>query len=222
MRYEIIYTNRYAVIVNDEPIKHSDYCLAQSEDGIYDNEVVQYSMRPCPPPMVTNKSILKKIIAHTPLNDNDYLEGVNDLPSFYRSHEDGVIQEARQYLQDKGFSGHANHSLVPKWMAEFYEMGRERYSLSLDKLIELYVEKTGYGMDMWSKEENETMSTIAEIIESLQKTRMPVAIELVCMGEMFVKVDENGTPVWYEVLVPATIEKNGRQQVVGQYIYENK
>ena len=36
--------------------------------------------------------------------------------------------------------------------------------MTLDYLIEKYIEKTGYGMDMWNKEENAAMTTIAEII----------------------------------------------------------
>ena len=34
----------------------------------------------------------------------------------------------------------------------------------LSRLVDLYIEKTGYGMDMWSKEENAVMTTIAEIV----------------------------------------------------------
>lgn len=37
--------------------------------------------------------------------------------------------------------------------------------MTLEYLIEKHVEKTGYGMDMWSKEENAVMTTVAEIIE---------------------------------------------------------
>lgn len=37
--------------------------------------------------------------------------------------------------------------------------------MTLEYLIEKYIEKTGYGMDMWSKEENAVMTTVAEIIE---------------------------------------------------------
>jgi len=40
---------------------------------------------------------------------------------------------------------------------------------TLEKFIDLYVEETGYGMDMWSEEENKVMTTIAKIIQSIQK-----------------------------------------------------
>jgi hypothetical protein len=150
------------------------------------------------------------------------LKGLPILPPFSRSQEDGVIQEARQYLQDKGFSGHANHSLVPKWMAEFYEIGRERYSLTLDKLIELYVEKTGYGMDMWSKEENETMSTIAEIIQSLQEPKPPVLpvafefeLQLIFYHGNMPKEGEERPPYRPKT----TINSEGITEWVGEYIF---
>ena len=37
--------------------------------------------------------------------------------------------------------------------------------MTLEYLINKYIEKTGYGMDMWSKEENVVMAVVAEIIE---------------------------------------------------------
>jgi hypothetical protein len=49
---------------------------------------------------------------------------------------------------------------------------------TLDKFIDLYIEETGYGMDMWSKEENEVMTTIAKIVQSLQQTEWDVEIEM--------------------------------------------
>jgi hypothetical protein len=33
------------------------------------------------------------------------------------------------------------------------------------KLLEDYVEETGYGMDMWSKEETNTMSAIIRVLK---------------------------------------------------------
>lgn len=52
---------------------------------------------------------------------------------------------------------------------------------TLEKFIDLYVEETGYGMDMWSEEENKVMTTIAKIIQSIQKpTEIDVEIEMIC------------------------------------------
>lgn len=38
-------------------------------------------------------------------------------------------------------------------------------SITIGKLLEDYVEETGYGMDMWSKEENNTMSAIIRVLK---------------------------------------------------------
>ena len=66
---------------------------------------------------------------------------------------------------------------------------------SKDSLIDFYIDKTGYGMDMWSKEENSTMSIVAEYIESLQQTEWDVEIEWEKDTELFnicPKLDANG------------------------------
>ena len=49
---------------------------------------------------------------------------------------------------------------------------------SRDGLIDFYIDKTGYGMDMWSKEENSIMCIVAEYIQSLQQTEWDVEIEM--------------------------------------------
>lgn len=39
-------------------------------------------------------------------------------------------------------------------------------SITLGKLLDDYIEETGYGMDMWSKEEDNTMSKIIKILKN--------------------------------------------------------
>ena len=72
--------------------------------------------------------------------------------------------------------------------------------VTLEKFINSYIEKTGYGMDMWSEEENKVMTTIATIIESLQQpTEIEVEIEMknsrtgkIIESESDLGGDENG------------------------------
>ena len=47
--------------------------------------------------------------------------------------------------------------------------------MTLEYLVEKYIEKTGYGMDMWTKEENHIMTIIAKILEEskLKKDLLP-------------------------------------------------
>jgi len=37
-------------------------------------------------------------------------------------------------------------------------------AITIDELIDRYIEETGYGMDMWSKEETNTFTTIRNIL----------------------------------------------------------
>ena len=75
MIHDIIKTNDYLIIVDDSEIKEGDFCIA---NGVtYNNIIVKYMKSPCPPPYVSNLSILKKIIAHLPLTISPVLEGVD-------------------------------------------------------------------------------------------------------------------------------------------------
>jgi hypothetical protein len=81
MGIEVIKKPGYMIFVDDEaPIKNEDYCLAFGPT--YDNEVVQYRESPCPPPYVSNLSILRKIIGHIPLKDSSPLNGVRILSAW--------------------------------------------------------------------------------------------------------------------------------------------
>lgn len=64
--------------------------------------------------------------------------------------------------------------------------------MTLDYLIEKYIEKTGYGMDMWSKEENATMITVAEIIaeSEVNKLNKPAVISSLDLNELKRKLDD--------------------------------
>ena len=50
---------------------------------------------------------------------------------------------------------------------EVWDKDEPKTNSILSRLIDLYIEKTGYGMDMWTQEENAVMTTIAEIISEL-------------------------------------------------------
>jgi len=56
--------------------------------------------------------------------------------------------------------------------------------MELSYLLEKYIQKTGYGMDMWSKEENAVMTTIAEILEESKVKKFSISdvISSVCVS----------------------------------------
>jgi len=94
MTYNIIKTENYLLVVDDSEIKVGDWCLA---NGVtYNNTVVKYLKIPCPPPYVSNLSILKKIIAHLPLN-SPTLYGVHLLPPLEGEVEKLGIHDLESY-----------------------------------------------------------------------------------------------------------------------------
>ena len=52
---------------------------------------------------------------------------------------------------------------------EVWDKDEPKTNSILSRLIDLYIEKTGYGMDMWTQEENAVMTTIAEIVNDKAK-----------------------------------------------------
>lgn len=93
MKYNIIQTDNYLIIVDDSEIKEGDLCIANS--ATYNNAIVKYMKSPCPPPYVSNLLILKKIIAHLPLTISPVLEGVELLPPL----EDDDCDSLQMYVE---------------------------------------------------------------------------------------------------------------------------
>ena len=94
MKHKIICTENYLLIVDDSQITEGDYCLANAKT--YNNEIVTYRKSPCPPPFVSNLNILKKIIAHLPLNGSSTLDSIDLLPPL----PDEVEELAEEYSKN--------------------------------------------------------------------------------------------------------------------------
>ena len=163
MVHKLIKNDNYLLIVDESEIKKGKTFLTK-EGIIHTNIGWNYGD--------------KVIIAHLPLNGSPFLHGVDLLPPYHQ--EDDVEQLAEKYPYG-GREGSRRYAFI-----DGYNKAREKYKLTLDKLIDLYVNETGYGMDMWSKEENETMSTIAKIIQSLNQypTEFVLETEPYTVGEM--------------------------------------
>jgi hypothetical protein len=118
-------------------------------------------------------------LAHLPLNGSPILEGVDLLPPYSRHQEDGLEDAVIRFKESYIKLGVTDFELSS--FSVGYLQAREKYRLTLSKLIDLYVNETGYGMDMWSKKEDETMSTITKIIQSLNQypTEFECEVEVV-------------------------------------------
>jgi hypothetical protein len=145
------------------------------------------------------------VISHLPLNNSPILENVPLLPPL----EDDNIHfgDLRNVDVDSFMSG--------------YNKAEEKYNLTLDKLLDLYIEESGYGMDMWSKEENATMNIVTKIIQSLQQPKMPVGFkcEIEAMNIDEIREQGKGFLNTNTKKLKTITNSQGLTQLVGEYIY---
>jgi hypothetical protein len=136
MRYDIIKTENYLLVVDDSEIKEDDWCLA---NGVtYNNTVVKYLKSPCPPPYVSNLSILKKIIAHLPLN-SPILDGVDLLPQLEQ--QDDVEKLGIKDLESYYGSNLELTKLGEMWTDGFdigYNQAKEKYKYTEEDIFKAY------------------------------------------------------------------------------------
>jgi hypothetical protein len=214
MENEIIYTEDYALIVSEltSPGKEGQVFLTK-ENIIHTVVGWNYGDR--------------LIIGHRPLTDAPILNGVLLMPEF--SQEEDVEKLAFNELFPVWDSKDTLENLEQSQIKAFkigYNKAKETYNLTLSRLVDLYVEKTGYGMDMWNKEENNTMSVIAEIVQSLQQPKRPKYFKC----EMEPKYKHIGavkgiygsgfrTQNLMYGLPKTIINSQGQKELVGSYIY---
>ena len=207
MKYEIIYTEHYALIVSDE-----------KPDGFYYDTYLK-DIRHTGGSEYGESSITKKIIAHIahrPLTDAPILEGVPLLPEF--SKEEDVKKLSLEMGLEYYVGGNYDFE---NGVRKGYNKAKETYNLTLTKLLDLYIEETGYGMDMWSKEENQTMSTISKIIQSLQQPKRPEYFETVCdCQECGANKTNLSLDMGCENKMAKTTNSQGQTELVGEYSYE--
>jgi len=190
MIHDIIKTNNYLIIVDDSEIKEGDLCIA---NGVtYNNTIVKYMKSPCPPPYVSNLSILKKIIAHLPLNISPVLEGVDLLlPLEDESERLAELEFPNLYQPMKGLDATL---LLREGFIEGYNKAKEKYKWTDEDVIKI-VEKS-----------RETGLTAEYLLLSLSQPKYPITFE---------QEDE----VIKEKHTSVTIKSDGYTILIGKYIY---
>ena len=194
MKYDIIKTENYLLVVDESEIKAGEFYLLIPE------LVVKMSRSGLPSMAIE----WKKIIAHLPLNGSPILEGVDLLPPLEDDTESVALKHFHcwdvEQIENLGMT-----KAFSRWV-DGYNKAKEKYNLTLEKILDLYIQETGYGMDMWSKEENAVMSVVAKIIQSLSQPKAPIGFE-----RELVNIMGKGEPV---------TERNpqGHAQWVGTYI----
>ena len=168
MKHKIIQTEKYLLIVDDSEITEGDYCLANAKT--FNNEIVTYRKSPCPPPFVSNLNILKKIIAHLPLNGASTLNGVDLLPSLEDEAEVMAEEYSKNYYYDNAqddvyhgfFQGYKKAKEKYKYteedMRKAFEVGQldkgnNWYGGDFNQFIQSHQTKMSIGFEFETKDE---------------------------------------------------------------------
>lgn len=203
MKHELIRTTIYLLVVSDEEVKEGDVCLADiPASDFYD--VVPYNGA-----FATH--YFKKIIAHRPLNPDHITLKVDLLPPF----EEDIKKMAKDWLLKNGWSGHAEHSLVKSWMAEFYNKAKEKYKYTEEDMINFATWRSTTSFDS-------SYTPLGEfrIWESLQQPKLPIAFECET-EEVWVRNTDRNVPTKddFDTIVKTTTNSEGRTEWVGKYIF---
>lgn len=229
MKHELIKTENYLLVVSDEEIKEVDWCYYLNCHG-GGNIVCQAYKHHSSARMLFdsgnhNREIgegitplngeCKKIIAHLPLNDAPYLEGVDVLPPL----ENETITIVKRHLKHPDFKEYVYFS---------YENGRFNgaiYGYNLAKETYRYTEEDLVKAITMAKKHDKIPNhddvvvhfehSKDEIIQSLNQPKLPV-------GFVCETIHEYVNTGWTEntFLKPKTItNSDGRTEWVGEYLF---
>jgi len=193
MKYDIINTENYLLIVDDSEIKEGDYTFQEAS-----NLISKY-----------NNAYSKKIIAHLPLNNSPILEGVDLLPTF----EDEFEYISNEYYKVTDVE-ELNGELLAVYKA--IKKTKEKYKYTEEDIKEAMNKIIGYAIlfpdrIIWDKD-------IALIIQSLQQPKIPV--EFKCnMVDFEVDMGLGEECIEYSQYPKTTTNSQGLTQWVGEYIY---
>jgi hypothetical protein len=212
MKYKVIPTEKYILVVDDSEIKEGDF--------IYDLDIKRIVIAD-DLKVATSKASLcwyyKKIISHTPLNGAPYIDGLDVLPPNWRDNGEDVDKLAREeilYNDDKR-----------EWWKQGYNKAREKnqndliktlmgFDLEIKKLLLKYPE---IEHSLHARMCDEINDVRGRFIQSIQQSKLPIAFE--CETERVFKHNEHMEREYYDV--PKTIiNAGGRKEWVGKYIYE--
>jgi len=200
MKYDIINTGDYLLIVDETEINQDDYIyrlsnkeLEKANDEWLDDTHDDW----------------KKIIAHLPLNNSPILEGVDLLPTF----EDEFEYISNEYYKVTDVE-ELNGELLAVYKA--IKKTKEKYKYTEEDIKEAMNKIIGYAIlfpdrIIWDKD-------IALIIQSLQQPKIPV--EFKCnMVDFEVDMGLEEECIEYNQYPKTTTNSQGLTQWVGEYIY---
>ena len=189
MKQTLIKTPYYLLVVDESVINLDDWVYTDTE------VLFQYG--------IEHKRLpsYRKVLACLPLGMSSNLEGVPLLPPLEVEDVEKLAEDSADHFRYLDLHGYVSG------FVDGFNKAREKYSLS--NILDLYIKETARGMDMWSKEENETMTTIGNIIESLSQPKLPTHFKF--------EMERADVPYY---VIKTTINPQGEEVVCGKYIYQ--
>ena len=206
MKYDIIKTNNYLLVVDESAIKEGDFLWSFSNTRIVvavkSTELYIHS---------------KKIIAHLPLNNSPILEGVPLLPPFEIEDSNKDLFYQKQVMNPY-LTGGQSYVSYEKGFMDGYNQAKEKYKYTEEDLRKAFlkgvsVTREGYNAEYARDYEPNIECVFGEkadkFIQSLSQPKMPIWFERYYNGEDIAAPKITTTP-------------EGHTQWVGRYIYEVK
>jgi hypothetical protein len=194
MKKEIVYTDKYALILSDEEIIDNYFFNIVSKSLSQSNGTEIFDYR-------TSHQVNFKITAYLPLTDDaPILEGVPLLPSFSWSQQDDVdfhFGELRNVDVDSFYAG--------------YDKAKEKYNYTEEDILKAW--NAAYIDALAIDEINYKPLFFENFIQSLQQPSRPTHFE--CEMEV-VGITDDGVSSIYEI--KTTTNSQGQIELVGKYL----
>ena len=175
MRYPVIKTDDYLLVVDDSDTKKGDWCYAILSKQTFEN--INPNLK---------SEDKKKIISHFPLNGAPYIDGVAVLPPNWRDSgdKDDVEQLAEEHAEHQ-FKGISDRTSMFECKNDFksgYQESREKYKFTEEDMLQ--AAKYGYEFrDTTSfpehNFEDSCINNTKQWLKSRQQPKYPIAFESV-------------------------------------------
>ena len=204
MEHKLVKTDNYLLVVSDERIED----LRPLKDRWH---LEQGSILNKFPTYLTDLVECKLVLAHLPLNNSPYLDGVDVLPPL----EDNVDKDLfyNKQVMNPYSTGTQSYSSYEKGFIEGYSKAKEKYKYTEEDVVKLI---HSWDMHINQKEEDKgCLRLIYEHIQSLNQPTLPIAFEC----EMEQLNNKHGSSYSTKTLYkPKTITNSqGRTEWVGEY-----
>jgi hypothetical protein len=201
MKYDIIKTDKYLLVVDDSEIKPLDWCVNIKTSSVFH--------------FYTKRGLVnddKKIIAHLPLNNSSILNGVNLLPPLEDNNKEVWNEGLEDVLNKLPYTKHLDDGQYNDGVITGFEAGaiwghnkaKEKYKWTDEDIANaITIAKNSMGVDNDGETCYSHLST-EQIIQSLQQPKYPIAFECedkiyrVKSGTIQELKDGNGGHEYYE------------------------